>query len=147
MSLPLEEWRLCMRVTALPRSAPPSSPHPPLGEAAFYHENTPLGLFWNFFWLWHFPPNKIKISDWLETLLGADYRALLWMGDGTADRCELLLLSYEYDAKTASGLCPLSALTAPPARLPFCHAAYAALLVLNLTPLKLLKGVHVLSLF
>ena len=59
MNLPLEEWRLCMRVTALPRSAPPSFPHPPLGAEAFCLEKLPLGtLFWNLFWLWHFLPQQ-----------------------------------------------------------------------------------------
>ena len=60
-----------MRVTALPRSAPPSFPHPPLGVEAFCHQN-PLSEF-NFSGFGTFSPNKI--SDWLETLLGNDYRA------------------------------------------------------------------------
>ena len=128
---PLEEWRLYRLSTALPRSAPPSFPHPPLGVEAFCHQN-PLSEF-NFYGFGTFSPNKI--SDWLETLLGNDYRALLWTGDGTADRCVLLLLLLlvRYDAKTASGLCPLSAPPAlpPSATLPMLLCWFLTSLCLN----------------
>ena len=131
----MEEWRLCMRVTALPRSAPPSFPHPPLGAEAFCHQNPPSEF--NFSGFGTFSPNNI--SDWLETLLGNDYRALLWTGDGTADRCVLLLLlRCQNSFRPLSFVCPSCSPT-------FCHAAYAALLVLNLTLFKLLNGLYVLN--
>lgn len=134
----LEEWRLCMHVTASPGSAPPSSLHPPLGGAAFCHEKTPKTCFWNFCSGFGTFPLQQFNCDWFETLSGNDYRPLLWMGGGTADRCELRQLCDD-DAKTASGLRPLSALSSP------CHAACAAAnAILVLLSLPLLQFFHVL---
>ena len=86
---PLEEWRLYRLSTALPRSAPPSSPHPPLAAEAFCPKQNKNSLL---------PTTN-------RSLTGKKHLQATTMA--SADRRELPQCAA--DAKTASGLRPLSA--------------------------------------